>query len=67
MIDDNSVDSPVIVKTTKACIEKVKINKRTLNLSVEIVMDNKKKETEFLYSWQRCKICKLVKSTLINI
>ena len=42
MIDDNSVDSPVKVKTTKACIEKVKINKRTLNLSVEIVMDNKK-------------------------
>ena len=25
VIDDNSVDSPVKVKTTKACIEKVKI------------------------------------------
>jgi hypothetical protein len=45
--DDNSVDSPVKVKTTKAFIEKVNENKRKLNLSVEIVMDSKKRKLSF--------------------
>ena len=47
--DENSVDNPVNVKvkTAKACIEKVKTQKRKLNLSVEIVMDNKKRKLSF--------------------
>ena len=40
-------DSPVKVKTTKAFIEKVNENERKRNLSVKIVMDNKKSKLSF--------------------
>jgi hypothetical protein len=42
--DDDDDDSPVKVKTTKAFIEKVNGSKRKLNLSVEIVLDSKKRK-----------------------
>jgi hypothetical protein len=45
--DDDSDDSPVKVKTTKAFIEKVNGSKRKLNLSVEIVLDSKKRKLSF--------------------
>jgi hypothetical protein len=40
-------DSPVKVKITKAFIEKINENKRKLNLSVEIIMDSKKRKLSF--------------------